>query len=105
MGEDQVQAAMAALEAHDALVAAGDAEPRCDGEGTPIDPADWLRWHTDRYRPAFSAWSAAMAALERACRQPVGRHPATFRPLCEEIIEADSFRGGLGGVGYAAEEA
>ncbi len=51
----------------------------------PIDPDAWLRWHT-AYGSTYTEWCRAMDALDAALGHPVGRHPRTFRPLCEEIV-------------------
>lgn len=78
--------AATALATHDALRAAHALEPTLDDEGMPLDPDAWLRWRTEQSEPAYRAWQAAMADLDIALGQSVGRHPFTFRPLCEAIL-------------------
>lgn len=83
---DSIAAAERALATHDALREAGKAEPRLDDEGMPFDPDAWLTWHASTYKPAFAAWREAMDELAAVLGHDVGRHPTTFRPVCEEII-------------------
>ena len=80
------EAAQAALAAHDALRESHAREPACDENGLPRDAEAWLRWHEQDSRPAYAAWHKAMDDLDSALGEKVGRHPYTFRPICEEIL-------------------
>ena len=53
----------------------------------PLDDHGWLAWHHEQYKPALNAWQNAMTllALELGPEFP-GRHPAQFRPICEQIV-------------------
>lgn len=84
--EEKRNAARHALESHDALRAADRREPELDEDGLPHDEAAWITWHEQHHKPAFSTWVRAMAELELVLGWPVGRHPYTFRPICEEIL-------------------
>jgi len=79
------EAAQAALGAHDRLQEAQAREPELMQDGMPFDPDLWLAWHSTDYKPAYEGWSAAMDALSVAIGESIGRHPSTFRPLCEEL--------------------
>lgn len=84
---DKRTAARAALDAHDALRATDASEPKGVDESSPLaDREAWLTWHSDVRRPAYARWEAAMDALDAALGEPVGRHPFTFRPICEVIL-------------------
>ena len=87
MSDQLTAAAREALAAHDALRATDATEPKGVDESSPADEREaWLTWHSEIRRPAFARWQAAMDALDAANGEPVGRHPFTFRPICEEII-------------------
>lgn len=84
-------AARAALDAHDRLEDANDAEPASDehGDGMPFDPDAWLFWHAEVYLPAFSAWKATMGTLQDVMGESFpGTHPMNFRPVCKSILSA-----------------
>jgi len=81
-------AAVAALDAHDAFLAseARDTFETCRN-GLPIDRARWVQWYELDYKPSYDAWSAAMDRLAEVMGPEFpGRHPWSFRPVCEVII-------------------
>ena len=80
------RAARLALDTHDALREADKSEPPSDNNGMPFDRETWLRWRTETSEPAYARWKEAMDALDAAMGDSVGRHPYTFRPICEEIL-------------------
>lgn len=87
MSDQLTAAAREALAAHDALQATDASEPPNVTEASPYAMrVAWLTWHSDVRRPAYARWEAAMDALDAANGEPVGRHPFTFRPFCEEVI-------------------
>lgn len=75
-----------ALAAHDTLSAANEREPERNGIGMPLDADAWTDWYENVYKPAYETWNKAMNALDAVNGEPVGRHPFTFRPLCEQLI-------------------
>lgn len=84
---DKRTAAREALAAHDALRATDASEPKGVDESSPtVEREAWLAWHSDVRRPAYAQWESAMDALDAALGEEVGRHPFTFRPICEEIL-------------------
>jgi len=84
-------AAVAALDTHDAFLAseARDNFETCRN-GLPIDRARWVQWYELDYKPCYDAWSAAMDRLAEVMGRSglafPGRHPWSFRPVCEAII-------------------
>jgi hypothetical protein len=80
------EAASAALEAHDALCSAYDLEPELDSEGMPLNTEAWQHWHHTVTTPAYKRWSDVMDALSATLGYEVGRHPLTFRPICEALL-------------------
>lgn len=83
------EAACAALEAHSALRDSDAREPELDDEGMPLDPGAWVRWRDEENKPAYQRWSDAMDALSVTLGYDVGRHPYTFRPICEAILAGE----------------
>jgi len=84
---DKRTAAREALDAHDALRATDASEPKGVDESSPPAAREaWLAWHSDERQPAYARWEAAMDALDAALGYEVGRHPFTFRPICEDIL-------------------
>ena len=88
---DLVQAARGVLAAHDALEASNARESfRTDSHGLPVDRARWVQWYELDYKPSYDAWSAAMDRLAEVMGRSglvfPGRHPWSFRPVCEAII-------------------
>jgi hypothetical protein len=87
----RVDAARAALAAHDALFRS---EAKGDNfevgyDDLPVDATSWLDWHTHEYLPAFRAWSEAMYQLADVLGAEFpGRHPLRFRPVCQRIVAA-----------------
>jgi len=96
-----VEAATAVLAAHDALEASSARESfRMDSSGLPVDRAGWMQWFDLDYRPAYDTWSAAMDRLATLMGPEFpGRHPWSFRPVCEGIVREDAWwrRSGLMG--------
>jgi hypothetical protein len=60
----------------------------------PVDGHGWLTWHDEQYQPAHRDWTAAMDQLKSVLgdRFP-GRHPLSFRTVCEQIITAHASAG------------
>jgi len=84
-------AAVAALAAHDALLASQAREPFVAyRDGLPVDSARWVQWYELGFKPSYDVWSAAMDRLAEAMGAAglvfPGRHPWSFRPVCEAII-------------------
>src|SRR6266540_6480313 len=85
-------AAVAALDAHDAFLASEsrDTFETCRN-GLPVDRARWVQWYELDYKPSYDAWSAAMDRLAEVMGPEFpGRHPWSFRPVCEAIITSTS---------------
>jgi len=96
-----VEAATVVLAAHDALEASNARESfRMDSHGLPVDRAGWMQWFDLDYRPTYDAWSEAMDRLAALMGSEFpGRHPWSFRSVCEGIVREDAWwiRSGLMG--------
>jgi hypothetical protein len=87
--EARVRAAREALRTHDELRRVeqiGD-QFELGADELPVDGRGWLAWHDEQYQPAHRDWAAAMDQLQSVLgdRCP-GRHPLSFRTVCEQII-------------------
>jgi hypothetical protein len=85
----QVRAAREALRTHDELRRVeqiGD-QFELGPDELPVDGRGWLAWHDEQYQPAHREWTDAVDRLQSVLgdRFP-GRHPLSFRTVCEQII-------------------
>ena len=87
----RVEAARAALAAHDELRGSEDKGDNFElgYDDLPVDATSWLEWHEHEYLPAFRVWSEAMYRLAGVLGSEFpGRHPFQFRPVCQRIVAA-----------------
>jgi hypothetical protein len=103
----RVAAARDVLRTHDQLrrvEAQGDRFELGPGD-QPLDDHGWLAWHHDEYKPALIAWQSAMALLALELGPELtGRHPAQFRPLCEQIVVRADAADAAAAVHHAEDE-
>jgi hypothetical protein len=86
-----VHAARAALDLHDELQRVGELgdDFELGADDLPIDSRGWLAWHVEQYKPAYRDWTTAMDRLRDLLGERFpGRHPLSFKPVCEQIIAA-----------------
>ena len=82
------RAAREALDSHDALRKADQAQPPSNPRtGLPYDADAWLAWKADVKDPAFERWSKAMDEFSSLMGDPsMSRHPWNFRPMCQAVL-------------------